>query len=186
MKGLKLLGLLTLITMFIACGKSSKKEPKEAEVKIKKAWKTLNEPNYSISYPDTLDLRKPGIMGSSLMLFSKPTSQQDRFRENVNLTIQNLSGMNIDLDKFVYIGEDQVKNLITDGNLIESKRLSIKNKNFHKFIYTGRQGKFNLKWLQYCCIKNEKAYVITLTCELKQFNKYAPIAEEMIKTFTAK
>ena len=146
----------------------------------------LDETDYSIQYPDTFDLDKSGQMGMSFILLSKQTSQQDLFRENVNLLIQDLTGQNIDLDKYVEISEGQIKTMITDGDLLESKRLTDKNKKFQRVIYTGKQGQYDLKWQQFYWVENKKAYVLTLTCEINQYNKYVSVGENIMKTFMIK
>lgn len=53
-------------------------------------------------------------------------------------------------------------------------------------IYTGRQGKFNLKWKQIYSVKDEKAYVLTLTCERSQYKKYVVVANKIMSTFRIK
>ena len=188
MRQLQLLGFFALITAFVACGQSSQKESKTEDVitETPDNWKTLSESDYSIQYPDTFDLDKSGQMGTSFILLSKQTSQQDLFRENVNLLIQDLSGQNINLDKYVEISEGQIKTMITDGNLIESERLSDKNKEFQRVIYTGKQGQFDLKFQQFYWIENKKAYVLTLTCEINQYDNYVSIGEEIMRTFMIK
>ncbi len=188
MRQLKLLGFFALIIAFVTCGQSSQTESKIEEVKTETPgnWKTLNESGYSIQYPDTFDLDKSGQMRMSFILLSKQTSQQDLFRENVNLLIQDLSGQNIDLDKYVEISEGQIKTMISDGNLIESKRLTDKNKEFQRVIYTGKQGQFDLKWQQFYWVENEQAYVLTLTCEIDQYDNYVSVGEEIMKTFMIK
>jgi hypothetical protein len=125
-------------------------------------------------------------MGLSFVLLSKQTSQQDLFRENVNLVIQDLTGQSIDLDKYVAISEGQIKSMITDGNLLESKRLTDKNNEFQRVIYTGKQGQFDLKWEQYYWVKNKKAFVLTLTCEMNQYDKYVSVGDQIMATFMIK
>lgn len=188
MRQLKLLGVFTIISAFISCGQSSEKYSKTEEIKIEmpENWKELNEPDYSIQYPDTFDLDKSGQMGISFILLSKQTSEQDLFRENLNLLIQDLTEQNIDLDKYVEISERQINTMIPDGNLIESKRLTDKNKKYQRVVYTGRQGPFDLKFQQYFWIENNKAYVLTFTCDKSQYDNYVSVGEEIIKTFMIK
>jgi hypothetical protein len=172
---------------FVACGQFSQKGTKTEETaEIPENWKLLDESDYSIQYPDTFDIDKSGQMGLSFVLLSKQTSQQDLFRENVNLVIQDLTGQSIDLDKYVAISEGQIKSMITDGNLLESKRLTDKNNEFQRVIYTGKQGQFDLKWEQYYWVKNKKAFVLTLTCEMNQYDEYVSVGDQIMATFMIK
>jgi hypothetical protein len=145
--------------------------------------KILDENGYSIQYPASWDLDKSGQMGTSFILFSKPSSEQDQFRENVNLLIQDLIGRNINLDDYVEISEGQIKTIITNGNLIESKRLHSNSVDFHKVIFTGKQGIYDLKFEQYYWIKKHKAFVLTFTCEINYFDKYRDTAEKILNSF---
>lgn len=180
MKQIQLLRLSFLFISLSACGQTVQKN---AEKEIENGWKALNESSYSIQYPEKWDLDKSGKMGISLLLLSKQSSPQDQFRENVNLLIQDLQGQNINLDKYVEISEGQIKTMITNGNLIESKRLRENGSEYQKVIYTGDQGVYKLKFEQYYWIKNGKAYVLTLTCELDQFETYKMFGEKILNSF---
>ena len=178
MKTIKLFGIIVLAINMTACGQTSENKTKTIE-----GWKSLSENSYSIEYPENWELNKSGQMGTSFILFSQLSSGQDQFKENVNLIIQDLTGHNLDLDKYVEISEGQIKTMITDGNLIESKRITTGDLNYHKVIYTGRQGVFNLKFEQYFWVVGDKANILTLTCEESQFDNYQIIGERILNSF---
>ena len=180
MKKTHLLGLTFLFFSLITFGQTT---PKNTVKATEAGWKVLKETNYSIQYPDNWDLNKSGQMGSSFFIFSRQTSPQDKFRENVNLMIQSLQGQKINLDKYVEISEGQIKTMITNGNLIESKRLNLNGHEFQKVIYTGDQGAFKLKFEQYYWVLNGQAYILTLTCEKDQFDNYRLIGEKILNSF---
>jgi hypothetical protein len=54
---------------------------------------------------------------------------------------------------------------------------------FQKIIYTGDFGTFNLTIEQYYLVKNNKAYILTLTCETPQFEAYKEIGEKILDSF---
>jgi hypothetical protein len=181
MKTIKLIGILALITSLTACNQTE--EENNIQTEILGDWKSLSENNYSINYPDNWELNKAGQMGTSFILFSPLSSKQDNFKENVNLLVQDLKGHDLDLDKYVEISEGQIKTLVMDGELIESKRITTGNLNYHKAIYTGRQGTFNLKFEQYFWVVENKAIILTLTCEEDQFDNYQIIGEKILNSF---
>ncbi len=172
---MKLFQILLLLTSFFPL--TGKAQP------LQKKWKTLSESNYSIQYPEDWDLNQSRQMGISFILLTKQTSEQDQFRDNINLLIQDLSGYNLDLDKYVKLSQDQVKTQIINGVLHESKRMEANGKSFHKVIYSGKQGIYSLKFEQYYWIKSNNAYVLTLTCEADQFNTYQVIGEKIMNSF---
>ena len=53
-------------------------------------WKIFDHLNYSISYPSTWELNHDGQMGTSFIISSPLESDNDNFKENVNLVIQDL------------------------------------------------------------------------------------------------
>jgi hypothetical protein len=149
-------------------------------------WKTIDESTYSIQYPDNWELNTDKSMGTSFVLFTQQTSSEDKFRENVNLIIQNLEGYNLNLDDYVTISEEQINKMVTNGKIIESKRLFKNNSEFHKVIFMGDQGIFKLKFVQYYFIKDEKAFVLTFTSEQEQFENYKIIGEKIVDSFILK
>ncbi len=183
MKQIKLILLTAIFFSLIACGQ---KTQKIMQSDIPNDWKTINESGFTIQYPDSFELNKSGQMGISFILLSKQTSQQDLFRENINMVIQDLTEQNIDLNKYVEISEGQIKTMITNGNIIESKRVKADDSEFQKIVYTGVQGQFNLKFEQYYWVVNGKAYVLTLTCEISQFDKYKEVGEKIMNSFKLK
>jgi len=175
--------VVIIIAIMTTCGQAKQKNMQNANPTN---WKTLEQRDYTIKYPDSFELNTSGQMGTSFLLFFKQSSANEMFRENINLIIQDLKGLNISLDGFVEISENQIKTLITDGILIESKRFKKDNSEFHELIYTGKQGVYELKWKQYFTIKNEKAYILTLTTEVEQFETYKTVGEEIMNSFKLK
>jgi hypothetical protein len=154
--------------------------------KDKLNFQTIDRGSYSIQYPLAWLIDTSKQFGSDLFLLSANESEMDKFKENVNVMIQNLKGLNLDLDKFVQVSENQVKTYVTNGKVLESKRINQNGLEFHKLIYLGTQGVFSLKTEQYYFIKDEKAFVVTFVAEEDQFDKYIAIAEKMMQSFKVK
>ena len=178
MKTIKLIGILSLIINLTAFGQTVEEKNGTSE-----DWSSLTEHNFSIDYPDHWELNTSGQMGTSFILFSPLSSGQDQFKENVNLLIQDLTGHDLDLDKYVEISEGQIKTMITDGEIVESKRMTTEALNYQKVIYTGKQGIYNLKFEQYYWVVGNKAFVLTLTCEEVQFDNYQETGEKILNSF---
>jgi len=151
-----------------------------------KDWVTINKDRYSIDYPNDWEFNETEQMGTSFILFSPLTSEKDQFRENVNLLIQDLKGFNLDLDKYVEISISQIKTIIKNSKIIESKRVTNQTSNYQKVIYTGEQGNFDLKFEQYYWVVGEKAIVLTFSCEVNQFGAYQSVGEKILNSFRFK
>jgi hypothetical protein len=180
----KLIGLF-LLPSILSFGQATK--PQKVELKTPKSdWKTFAKDSISIQYPPNWELNDKGIMGTMAFLFSPMDSTTDFFRENVNLLVQDLGHLNIDLNKYIEVTENQIKTMVTNGQLIESKRLKKDAMEFHKIIYSGDQGIYKLKYKQYYFIQNEKAYVLTLSTLMDSFDKFKDVGEKIMDTFKFK
>lgn len=182
MKKLKLIIALTLFISFVGYSQTTKEYSEE----VPNDWKTIDETDYTIQYPGNFDINTSGQMGTRFILFSKPTSPEDPFLENINLIIQDLSGQSMNLDEYVKLSENQIKTFITNGNIIESTRITSANSEFQKFIYTGIQGQYNLQFEQYYWIENNKAYVLTFTAEIDEIEIYKDVCEKIMNSFRIK
>lgn len=148
------------------------------------AWKTLAEKEYSIQYPPAWELTQSGQMGTRFIILSPLESDTDAFRENVNLLIQDLTGYGLDLDKFTEISEGQIKTMINNSSIVESKRVKNKSTEYQRIIYTGDQGVYHLKFEQYYWVLNEKAHVLTFTSEQTRYDAFRETAEKIMNSFT--
>lgn len=142
--------------------------------------KEITRNGYQIYYNDNLRLDETGRNGSEFYLFTQKESVQDNFAENLNLMKQNLETLNIDLNKFVEITENQIRE---NGKLIESKRSTVNGSECHILIYEGTMNGMELKFLQYDFVKNSKAYFLTYSAKKDDFEKYLTEMESVMKSF---
>jgi hypothetical protein len=146
-------------------------------------WKTHTENGFQIQYPSEWELSLAKQMGSSFILFSPLENKEDLFRENVNLIIQDVKGMNIDLEKYAQISESQIKRMMTNSQILESKVLEKNGRSLYHLVYTADMGVYHLKFMQNYFIQNEKAYVLTFTADQKTYDRYIKVGEEILNTF---
>ena len=183
MENMKFIGMAVFLITAVACGQKQKhNEPAE----FPDNWKKYENKDYRIHYPDTFDLNTSGFMGFDFILFSKATSLDDKFIENIGLMKQNLKHSGISMNQFVELSETQISEMITDVDIIESKRVKKGNLEYHKLIYTSRQGKSDLKTMQYYFLENEIAYVLNFTSEEDQFDNYINDSIEIMDSFVVK
>jgi hypothetical protein len=149
-------------------------------------WKTYNDSGYSIRYPPAWELQSDGKTGVTFFISSPLESAEDKFRENVNLIIEDLTGGNIDLNQFVDISKEQIMKVITNSSIIESERIKGGSREHHKIIYTGDQGVFHLEFEQYYWMIGDKAYLLTFTAEKNRFTDWKETAEEILNSFVIK
>jgi hypothetical protein len=153
---------------------------------VSNEWKSYSQSDYSIQYPSNWELSQDIQIGVSFILFAPLESKQDKFRENVNLLIQELSGKNIDLDKYTGISESQIKTMMPNSHLLESTRIKKAAQEYQKLIYAGDQGAFHLKFEQYYWVIKDKAYVLTFTTEQNKFDHFKAEGEKILNSFRLK
>ena len=165
-----------LIALF-SCGNSNK-ETKNA----KKDWKTHSGSEYTIHYPGNWELDQSKKNGMSFMILSPAESDSDIVRENVNLLIQDIpDGMN--MDQYIKVSESQIKSVIPNSAILKSERQLSGEAEYHKIFYTGVEGQSNYKFEQDIFLKKGKAYILTLTCEQDQFDKYQEVGDKILNSF---
>jgi hypothetical protein len=150
-------------------------------------WKTVSDKEFKLSYPQDWELNQEGVMGTKLVVFAPLESETDNFKENVNVIIQDLKGYDLDLASYTKLSLEQVKTMITNSKLILSRTNKLeKGGEFQELIYTGDQGIYHLKFHQYYLLKNNKAYIITFTTGIDQFEKYKTTGKAILDSFVVK
>ena len=140
--------------------------------------------NYKLQYPKSWRLDTSRKLGPELFVFSPLEDETDKFSENVNVLIQDLTGQNIDLEKYKQITDKQVTNLATDSKIFESSILKKDKGVFFRIIYSMTQGKFRIKITSLCFISNDKAYLATFSSELDKYDKYKKVGEQILSSFS--
>ena len=149
-------------------------------------WKRYESSNFSIRYPSSWELNLEKKMGETFILYSPIETSQDKFRENVNLYVENLISTNLSLDQYAQSSINQVRNFINNFILIESKKMKIGTNEYYQLIYKGDQGVLKLIFTQNLWVKGNKAYILTFTSEQSKYSKFKELGESILKSYTFK
>lgn len=183
MKNILTISILLSIT---ACGETTSNKSENKQIELIKDWKMLDNPDYSVQYPSEWELSQSGQMGTSFVLFAPLDSESDDFKENVNMIVQDLSGRNLDLNSYTELSERQIKTMVVNSNLLESKRMKDERGEYQKVSYTGDQGIYKLLFIQYYWVIDSKAFLLTFTCEQDEREKYQEIGQKIMNSFRLK
>lgn len=181
---------LACLCMLPACSQKNKNahEPPES-------WKTLARENYTIHYPDSLEVDESGKLGVRFFLYFPQESPKDRFRENINLTLEDLQGYDMSLEQYAEASKQQILNYMPKAKILESSTETDGTGNkYHRLIFEGAQGvasgtdgtytpRFDLTFVQHYRVVDGKAYVLTLTTERHRFADYQKTGEQIMHTF---
>jgi PsbP len=141
--------------------------------------------HYNIICPEGWTIDTSKLLGAEVFLFSAFENSNDKFRENINVLIQNTAAYGINLDEYVSITEKQIKGeMVKDGQVLISERIKTDNREYHKLVYTMTQGNFQLKILQHLYMVKGNAHVLTYTAEADKFEQYTNSISETMNSFT--
>jgi hypothetical protein len=174
---MKLISILTTLTLTLTHTAFS-----QTNTSTEKANIVRNA--YQVQYPKTWKVDSSRTMGADLFIFSPLENATDKFRENVNIIIQDLKGQNIDLEKYKQISDKQFAELKENIQVFESTVTKLNGKQCYKAMYRLTQGGFKLKVASICYIKDEKAYLTTFTSEIDKYEQYKKAGEEILASFT--
>ncbi|QLE59332.1 serine/threonine-protein kinase [Nostoc sp. TCL26-01] len=120
------------------------------------------------------------VFTQELVTFLSPKENDaDKFTEKLTVNVGDFAGT-LDESKDLFIKE--IKNTLTDANVISTTTATMANKQAYQLVYTGKNGDVSVKNLQIWTLKNDKAYVITYTANVEDYDKFLPIAEKMIQS----
>lgn len=149
-------------------------------------WTKLSRGNYEIQYPKAAwQISESGDAGTQFILAAPDVLEGDKFRENINLIIQDLSKLphELDLNMYAEISKNQIQSLIGNAQLLSAETKARDGRDYYEISYTGTQGEFRLKWLQYYWVHNQEAYVLTYTAEENDYDKFYPAAIKIMNSF---
>ncbi len=167
---------------------------------VSKNWQKIDRDRYSLRYPDNWQVEEKDDSTTTenlaypVAIISPLESPQDKFRENVNLVIENLEGQTlkgnvgkaITLDSYIESATALLKKSMKNYRTVENKRIKNGRSAYHKLIYTWSYENFNLKVEQYCWVIDGKAYLLAFTSERDKFPKFKNTGEKILKSFTPK
>lgn len=119
-----------------------------------------------------------------ILLLSPKVDNLDDFKENMTVFVQALHGQNYSLSKMGPESEAQIKNIVTDVEIVDSKLNSTASQPYYSLRYKGRQGKFLLTTIQRYYLKDDVGYALTFTIKRGKETEYIPLAEKMFDSFT--
>ena len=121
--------------------------------------------------------------GAAVTFLSPSEGPDDRFRENVNVLVQDLPFSTMTLRQYTETSLSQATSQIPDLKLLSSNPTLLADREAQRVTYSGQQGGHFLEWEQVWLVDRGRAYVITLTAELSRFYTIHATAEAVIQSF---
>lgn len=138
---------------------------------------------FALEYPATWEVHE-NASGAGVIILSPLENQDDRFSENINVMVQDLSPQPMTIEEYTELSTDQIAQVLTDGKVIEAKPVTLAGHDGYQLIYAGKQGDFSLKWMCRYAIVDNRVYLVTYTAEEDKFDVYLKDMEQIFASFT--
>ncbi|MFN9400093.1 MAG: protein kinase domain-containing protein [Dolichospermum sp.] len=138
-----------------------------------------------IKYPKTWerqDLENP-ITAEVVTFISPKQSDTDNFQEKVTLSVDKFSGRLDDLQKSSI---QEINNTVSGAKILDKSVTTLANKEASQLVFTGKNGQDILKNMQVVTLKGDKAYTITYTAKIDDYDQFVETADKMINSLEIK
>ena len=163
-------GMIILVLVVFACKKTDKEKNNSM----------IESEEYSLNYNHQWKAQKVDLQNIDQVLYYQNSS--NAFRDNINVMIENI-GNEITLEEYEAISK-KILHQIPHSILAESKDLLVNGKPAYYIEFEMEYNQKMQRNLQYYLIDNGKAYVVTFTADLEDFERIKPEALEVMNTFT--
>lgn len=153
---------------------------------VEDEWLVLDTTLFSVSYPSSWRLDQSGQYGTTFTINSPRDADEDQFSENLNLTIQDLTGYNLDFEAYIQISLEQIENMMENSVILRDETLFANGRQFHNLVYTSTQQDFLIQFDQYFWVIGNEAYLLTFSGEYGKAENYKLFKEKMLNSFLLK
>jgi serine/threonine-protein kinase len=137
---------------------------------------------FSVYYPPGWKFSNQGSPNLIFNISSPKTNDQDYIQENVNLVVQDVAeGM--DVTTYLEELEKKASNQLEAIEKQSNESVDFKGYSAITSTYLAQVNDIRVRWLQYTWIKDDKAYLLTYSAEIAQYDAYKDFALEIIKSF---
>ncbi|CAN5136457.1 hypothetical protein BH09BAC1_BH09BAC1_01070 [soil metagenome] len=171
----KVVAVLLVTCLFVACEPGYTPPPdwqKHENYQLK----------YTVYYPNGWKLSNQGNPDLLFYVSSPKTGEHDHIQENVNLLSQVVSP---ETDLATYANEVEKKAGNQLVNLKKTASTEVEFKGFPAIFstYEAQVNEIRVKWEQYTWLKDDRAYILTYSGDISQFEVYRGLATEIIESF---
>ncbi|WP_299111335.1 PsbP-related protein [uncultured Winogradskyella sp.] len=149
-------------------------------------FKRHNGDSFSLDYPNdwTHSKQTPNPAVKDIFLSPENTNKDDQFRENVNLTIEDISNFDLTLEAYTKKALDQVKIQIPSAKVLSQTTTTINKMEVGLIIWSADFGNnMILKFKQLFIISGQKAYVLTFSSSANEYDQYIEIGDRILNSF---
>ncbi|OGE33186.1 hypothetical protein A3C59_03655 [Candidatus Daviesbacteria bacterium RIFCSPHIGHO2_02_FULL_36_13] len=163
---------------------TSKKSAEQTSQQSSSLYSSYDD-NVSIQTPDGWTLKENPQPGTQATFFSPKEGVDDKFIENVGLSVSDLSAKpDVTLDEVVKAWIDQSQSEFPDSfKVISQDKTTLGGAEAVKLIYQAKDKVSSLKGMAIFALKDSKAYILSYSSEEKSFDKFLDGVNQIINSF---
>ena len=180
--------LLVILAVIISCTPQAPEKlplpPKIAQPESKQKatpgnFLTYENPDYGVKIKYPSNWQQTETEDLIVAFLSPKTDASDAIQENLGLTMNDLAGQGLTLQKYDEIAIEQLKQTFPDIKIIESGSTVLSNIPAYKVVFTAS----NLKFMQVWTIKDDLAYVWSFASTESSYSDYLGTIQTMLDSF---
>lgn len=139
---------------------------------------------FSISYPTNWTLNK-NPDNAVIQITSPKEKDEDDFRQNINLQIEDMGDRTKTIEQYVKINMDAVKDLIKGYREVSSMYFNRNGGRVYEVVYKGKYGgiDYEIQIKQLFAISNNKAFILTYVSKEDERDVFETTANKIFNTF---
>ncbi|WP_339625266.1 PsbP-related protein [uncultured Winogradskyella sp.] len=151
-----------------------------------KDWTQLTQDGFAISYPKdwVSSDQKPQPSMQFLLMSDEKSQINDKFRENINLTLEDLGGQVLSLEDYAKISLEQITTQIPSAKVIVNVTTKINDYEARSVIWSADFGNgMVLKFKQVFILNGGMAYVLTFSSTSAEYDDYIEVGDKILNSF---
>ena len=139
---------------------------------------------FSISYPTNWTLNK-NPDNAVIQITSPKEKDEDNFRQNINLQIEDMGNRSQTIEQYVKINMDAVKDLIKGYREVSSMYFNRNGGRVYEVVYKGKYGgiDYEIQIKQLFAVSNGKAFILTYVSKEDERDVFETTANKIFNTF---
>lgn len=139
---------------------------------------------FSVKYPANWELMETPQGGAVVAFLSPKENEMDAFRENVNISYQDLARSPMNLRQFSQMAMRQLTMTFGDAiEVVQDSGTTLAGRPAHRFSYAGTEPQGALQIMHVWVMDGDRAFILTYTARKEDFNKSLGGAKGIINSF---
>ncbi|MBX7050449.1 MAG: hypothetical protein K1X54_00295 [Flavobacteriales bacterium] len=139
-------------------------------------WNKVEAGRYAMDFPDGWTKDVSGDAGTTFFVHTPLSGGEDNFTDNINLLEQPVAPEYSTLDAYVEMSLGNIPAFFTNSTIIAKEKKKLAKRDAYMIEYKGELNGFELHFIQYIMIIDNKAVILTFTAQPSDFDYFKEAA----------